>query len=103
MIEASIDHAEEDFEAAQMAGARVDADTILVAVAKAQKSEAWTELSGGEKAGIISAIEKVRAARDGSDRQILQTAVEHLNEITRGLAEQMMNSAVSAALKGTKI
>ncbi|MDE3197694.1 MAG: molecular chaperone DnaK, partial [Acidobacteriota bacterium] len=35
MIEASIDHAEEDFKAAQVAGARVDADTILAAVEKA--------------------------------------------------------------------
>ncbi|HXE62439.1 MAG TPA: Fe-S protein assembly chaperone HscA [Bryobacteraceae bacterium] len=103
MIEASIDHAEADFEAAQMAGARVDADTILAAVAKARGSDAWAELGSGEKAAISSAIERVQAARDASDRQALQSAVEYLNEITRGLAEQMMNSAVSAALKGTKI
>jgi molecular chaperone DnaK len=103
MIEASIDHAEEDFEAAQMASARVDADTILAAVGKAQKSEAWTGLSSAEKSEISASIDKVRSARDGSNRQTLQSAVEHLNEITRGLAEQMMNSAVSAALKGTKI
>jgi molecular chaperone DnaK len=103
MIEASIDHAEEDFEAAQMAGARVDADTILAAAGKAQKSEAWASLSDGERASISSAIGRVQLARNGSDRGALQSAVDHLNEITRGLAEQMMNSAVSAALKGTKV
>ncbi len=103
MIEASIDHAEEDFEAAQMAGARVDADTILVAVTKAQRSEAWSDLSNAERAGITEAIDRVRTARDGSDRRELQAAIEHLNEITHGLAEQMMNTAVNAALKGTKV
>ncbi|HVW11158.1 MAG TPA: Fe-S protein assembly chaperone HscA [Bryobacteraceae bacterium] len=103
MIEASIDHAEEDFEAAQMAGARVDADTILTAVTKAQKSDAWGDLSNSERADITAAIGKVHSARKGADRRALQAAVEHLNEITRGLAEQMMNSAVNTALKGTKV
>ena len=103
MIEASIDHAEEDFEAAQMAGARIDADTILAAVMKARKSDAWVELGDVDRADILAATERVRAARDGSNRQVLQSSVEHLNEITRGLAEHMMNSAVSGALKGTKI
>ncbi|HVY94069.1 MAG TPA: Fe-S protein assembly chaperone HscA [Bryobacteraceae bacterium] len=103
MIEASIDHAEEDFEAAQMAGARVDADTILGAVTKAQRSEAWSDLSNAERAGITEAIDRVRTARDGSDRRELQAAIEHLNEITHSLAEQMMNTAVNAALKGTKV
>ena len=39
MIEASIDHAEEDFQAAQVPLARVDADAILAAIDKAKRSD----------------------------------------------------------------
>ena len=48
MIESSIDNAEADFKAAQVAGARVEAEAILTATEKAQLSDAWRELSGDE-------------------------------------------------------
>src|SRR3954466_2894146 len=52
MIEASIDHAEEDYEAAQVAGARVQADGVLAAVDKAGRDAAWEDLSNAERSDI---------------------------------------------------
>ena len=68
MIEASIDHAEEDFQAAQLAGARVDADAILAAVAKAQKNDAWLALADEERAAIVDGVNRLQTAyqRGGS-------------------------------------
>ncbi len=103
MIEASIDHAEEDFQAAQLAGARVDADAILLATAKAQKNEAWLALTDDERQAITDAVNRLKAAYNAEDHNVIRAQIEHLNEVTHALAEQMMNTAVSSALKGTKI
>ena len=103
MIEASIDHAEEDFAAAQLAGARVDADAILLATAKAQKDQAWLALTDDERAAIGDAINRLKLAYNAEDHNVIRAQIERLNEVTHSLAEHMMNTAVSSALKGTKV
>jgi Fe-S protein assembly chaperone HscA len=103
MIEASIDHAEEDFQAAQLAGARVDADAILLATAKAQKNDAWLAITDEERNAIGDAINRLKAAHDAEDHNVIRAKIERLNEVTHSLAEQMMNTAVNSALKGTKV
>ena len=49
MISESIDKAEEDFKARQVREARVEADTILAAVEKARRNDAWFDLSDEER------------------------------------------------------
>src|SRR5271167_4808032 len=56
MYEASINHAEEDLQAAQAAQARVDADAIFLAVNKAKRSDAYLDLEEGERIRIEEAI-----------------------------------------------
>jgi molecular chaperone DnaK len=103
MIEASIDHAEEDFQAAQLAGARVDADAILLATAKAQKNDAWLTLTDEQRQAITDAVNRLKLAYNAEDHNVVRVQIERLNEVTHTLAEQMMNTAVSSALKGTKV
>jgi Fe-S protein assembly chaperone HscA len=103
MIEASIDHAEEDYQAAQLAGARVDADAILAATAKAQKNDAWLALTDGDRREITDAINRLQLAYHAQDHNVIRAQIDRLNEVTHSLAEQMMNTAVSSALKGTKV
>jgi len=103
MIEASIDHAEEDYRAAQVATARVDADTILAAIDKARRDEAWGALEQEERSAIEERIGRLRVAYPTDDHSAIRAAIEALNEATHGLAENMMNTAVRGALKGTKI
>jgi Fe-S protein assembly chaperone HscA len=103
MIEASIDHAEEDYRAAQVAGARVDADAILMATDKARRDDAYLELTEDERRRITEAMNRLQLARNSDDHNLIRTHIEALNEATQRLAENMMNTAVRSALKGTKI
>jgi len=103
MIQESFDRAEEDLRERQMREARVEADSILLATEKAQKNEAWLNLSAEERATIENAKREIQAAYNGSDYRLLNEKIEALNHATQSLAENMMNTAVRGALKGTKI
>jgi Fe-S protein assembly chaperone HscA len=103
MIEASIDHAEEDYNAAQVASARVDADTILGAVDKAKRDPAWLDLSDEEQRNVTDAINRLQLVYHSNDYELIRKQIDVLNEVTHSLAENMMNSAVRGALKGTRV
>jgi len=81
----------------------VEADNILVATTKAQKSEAWTALSPDERAAIESAQRELEKVYHANDHHAINAKVDALNNVTLRLAENMMNTAVRGALKGTKI
>jgi Fe-S protein assembly chaperone HscA len=103
MYQASIDHAEEDLQAAQVAQARVDADGILLAIDKAKRNDAYTELADDERTRIEDAIRQLQSVYHGSDHHLIREKIDVLNDVTHNLAENMMNTAVRGALKGTKI
>ncbi|HVV45811.1 MAG TPA: Hsp70 family protein, partial [Bryobacteraceae bacterium] len=103
MIDEAIAHGEEDLRAAQVAVARVDAETILRAVEKAKRNDAWEALNEGERSEINAAVRELQTVMAGDDHHAIRAKIDVLNEITRKLAENMMNAAVSSALKGTKV
>jgi Fe-S protein assembly chaperone HscA len=103
MIDAAIEHGEEDLHAAQVALARVDADAILLAVDKAGRNDAWLELTDAEREEILGAIRQLQTVYHGDDHHAIRDRIDLLNEVTHKLAENMMNTAVGSALKGTKI
>ena len=103
MIDAAIEHGEEDLQAAQAALARVDADAILLAIEKAKRNDAWLELTDAEREQIADAIRQLQTVYHGADHHAIRDQIDLLNEVTHKLAENMMNTAVSGALKGTKI
>jgi molecular chaperone DnaK (HSP70) len=103
MIEASIDNAEADFKAAQLAGARVEADAILSATDKAKRDCAWSTLTDEERRGVDIAIRELQAVYHRDDHAAIRARIDSLNDATHKLAENMMNSAVNSALKGTKV
>jgi Fe-S protein assembly chaperone HscA len=99
----SIEHAEDDFKARQLAEARVEADLILSATEKAKQSDAYMELSGEDRREINSAINQLLMAYHHHDHLLIRVQIDLLNRATETLAENMMNTAVRGALKGTKI
>ena len=103
MILASIEHAEDDFRERQVREARVEADQILAAINKAKANEAWDALSADERAGVNLAINQLLLAYHGDSHVVILEKIEELNQATHPLAENMMNTAVQGALKGTKI
>jgi Fe-S protein assembly chaperone HscA len=103
MIRESLDNAETDMRERQVREARVEADNILGAIAKAQRNDAWEALSVEERNEIETAKRALLAAYHLPDHHAINARIEELNRVTTNLAESMMNTAVRGALKGTKI
>jgi len=96
----SFDFAEEDFRQRQLIEARREADTILTALAKGKKNDAWQQLTDKERTNAENLEKALVAATDGEDYSAIRKAIDALNEGTMHLAELMMDTAVSTALKG---
>ncbi|MDQ6663684.1 MAG: Fe-S protein assembly chaperone HscA [Acidobacteriota bacterium] len=103
MIEASIDNAEEDFKARQVAEARVEADAILAATDKAKQSDVYSDVDDVERQRITDTINQLLLAYHSEDHLLIREKIDALNEATMVLAENLMNTAVNSALKGIKI
>ena len=87
----------------QVREARVEADTILLAVDKAKANDAWDAISDDERAAVDRALNQLLMVYHGDDHLLIRAEIEKLDAATRKLAENMMNTAVRGALKGTKI
>jgi Fe-S protein assembly chaperone HscA len=100
MILESFDQAEEDFRQRQIIEARNEAQTILSALEKGKKSPAWGALTTDERQRIAKLERALREAEKIEDHQEIRNAIDALNQGTMRLAELMMDSAVTTALKG---
>src|SRR5213075_171744 len=100
MILSSFDNAEEDFRLRQIAEARVEADNILNALEKGKRNAAWQHLSNEERRDIQQLEKELIATKAADDYKKIRGAIDALNKATTQLAEMMMDSAVSSALKG---
>jgi molecular chaperone DnaK len=100
MILDSFDNAEEDFRRRQLIEARAETATILTALEKAKKSPAWGALTTDEKKQIAKMEKALAAVNAEEDYQTIRKAIDTLNHGTMRLAELMMDTAVSTALKG---
>jgi molecular chaperone DnaK len=100
MILDSFDNAEEDFRKCQLIEARAETTTILTALEKAKKSPAWGALTTDEKKQIAKMEKSLAAVNAEEDYQAIRKAIDTLNQGTMRLAELMMDTAVSTALKG---
>ncbi len=103
MILESFEKAQDDFKERQVREARVEADTILAAVKKARNDEAFRELPPDARAAIDRDVEQLLTVYNENDHLLIREKIDQLNESTHALAENMMNTAVRGALKGTKI
>jgi Fe-S protein assembly chaperone HscA len=100
MILDSFDNAEEDFRRRQLIEARNETSTILTALDKAKNSPAWGQLTSDEKKQIAKLGRALTAVNAEDGYQAIRKAIDTLNHATTRLAELMMDSAVSSALKG---
>jgi len=100
MILDSFDNAEEDFRRRQLIEARNEAATILAALEKGKQSPAWGVLTSDEKKQIAKMEKALSAVNVEDDYQAIRKAIDALNQGTMRLAELMMDTAVSSALKG---
>jgi len=103
MILESITNAENDIRERQVREARVEADRMLAALENAKQNDAWFDLPDEDKQAIQTAHNELLLAYHGEDHHLIQAHLEKLDKASLKLAENMMNTAVRGALKGTKI
>jgi molecular chaperone DnaK len=100
MLLESFDFAEDDFRQRQVIEARREGETILTALAKGKRNDAWRGLSADERDRIETSETALLEVNGGDDYQAIRNAIDELNKATMHLAELMMDTAVSTALKG---
>jgi molecular chaperone DnaK len=103
MILESFEKAQDDFKERQVREARVEADSILAAVKKARNDEAFRSLPTEVRAAIDWGVQVLLRVYNENDYLLIREKIDRLNKSTHTLAENMMNTAVRGALKGTKI
>ena len=97
MVEESFTFAEADVEARLLIEARNEADTVITHVERALGQGA-SLVGAEERAAIETALEALRRARGGNDRDLIREATTALNRATEHLAEVMMDAALKGAL-----
>jgi molecular chaperone DnaK len=103
MILDSFEHAEEDIEARLLIEARNEAQTVLEACRRSVKEDEYRALSDEDKGAIGGAVRQLEASLEQGDHQAIRDAIEQVNEKTMGLAELIMNAAVSRAIKNKRV
>ncbi len=98
MLEEAIDLGEQDLEERLLISARNDAEQILGALRK-QLGEFGRLVTAGERARMDEVVERLEAARTGTDRDLIAKLVEELNEVTTPFAERIMDAAIKLALE----
>jgi molecular chaperone DnaK (HSP70) len=100
MILDSFDNAEADFAKRLLIEARNEAESILSKVEQARTNPVWGALTGEELAAIDAARDHLTAVKAGEDAKALRDATLALDRATQRLAELMMDSAVTTAIRG---
>ncbi|MEM9820647.1 MAG: molecular chaperone DnaK [Bacteroidota bacterium] len=102
MLLDSIQHAEEDMKVRSLLEARNEANNILLAAQKFLQQNDQI-LSETEKSKTKELAEYLRQMVAGEDKDLINKAMETLNEYTTPLAHRAMDVNISAAMKGKKI
>ena len=100
MILDSFDNAEDDLNERQLIEAKNEATTILEAVEKGQKSDAWQKLTPDEIEAIHAAVLELEASVKGGEYKLIRRGIDTLDKKTHRFAELMMDNAVTRALTG---
>ncbi|HWT87437.1 MAG TPA: molecular chaperone DnaK, partial [Candidatus Angelobacter sp.] len=90
MLEESIEFAEQDFAERQLIEARTEAESILVATAKALSGEQANALPANERATIEGAVAALKESTGGQDYKLIRKRIDELNQATQNLAEILM-------------
>ena len=108
MLIESFEHAQADVDARLLIEARNEAESVIHATEKSLRRPNFPEIAAvdlqpGEQERIESALEVLRQAMAGSDRDAIRERTHDLNHATQHLAEVMMNRGVREALAGKNV
>ena len=98
LLEASYDHAIEDFNARQLIEFRQTAERVLQGI-EMHWTVAEKALPPTDCTAIRQQMEVVRQRMEGQDPQVLKSEMDRLGDLTRSLADTVMGQAVLSALQ----
>jgi molecular chaperone DnaK len=108
MLIESFEHAEADFDARLLIEARNEAESVIHATEKSLRRPDFEALVGAEipaseRAAIDASVAALKQAMAGTDRDAIGRLTHELNDVTRHLAEVMMNRSLNEALAGKSV
>jgi molecular chaperone HscA len=102
MLRDSMENADADMRRRLLIEAQVDADRVLQALAAALAAdEALATVE--DRAAIAAAAERLRAARQGSDRDLITALIEALEKAALPFAQRRIDRAIGRALAGRSL
>ena len=102
MLLESITHAKDDIAVRALVEAKTEGEQILAVTEKFLTKNA-SIIDKQELIATAQAMQNLQLALTMNDKNLIQSKIEELNEITRPFAERAMDAAVSGALKGKTI
>ena len=103
MLIESFEHAEQDIRSRQVLDARTEAETILMAAARAMNDYGEDVVTLSERAKIQEAVNALEESCRGEDAGRIRDMVDALNEVTMPLAERMMDNVLKSALENKRV
>ena len=102
MLLESITNAKDDIALRALVEAKTEGEQILQVTEKFLQKN-YQIITKDEMIATANAIQALQLSLTMNDKNLIQTKIEELNEISRPFAERAMDAAVSSALSGTKI
>ncbi|HYF29752.1 MAG TPA: Fe-S protein assembly chaperone HscA [Chitinophagaceae bacterium] len=102
MLLDSITHARDDISTRALVEAREEARQLIDTTENFLRKN-QEHLTPGEVADTRTAIDELAGLMGGNDKDLIQTHIEKLNEISRPYAERVMDTAIGIAMKGKKL
>jgi molecular chaperone HscA len=102
MLLESITHAKDDIATRALLEARTEGEQLLETTEKFIQKNAQ-HLSSDEMLATADAMQALQLALTMDGKDLIHTKIEELNNISRPYAERVMDTAISFALKNTKI
>ena len=102
MLMDSITHAKEDIAVRALVEASTEGEQLLAATENFLSKHA-SSIQQDELMDTAQAMQALQLALTMADKNLIQSKIEALNEISRPYAERLMDEAVGAAMKGKTI
>lgn len=100
ILKDSFEHAEEDMYVRQLSEQQVEADRVIEALSSALSKDGDKLLSNKEKILIEKAKERLLAAREGNDSELIKQAIKELEEKSEAFIGRRMNHSVQSLMQG---
>lgn len=103
MIKSSMTHGKADIDARMFKEQQVEADRVIEAVTSALQQDGDRLLNQDEQQAIIKQIEALIIARNGDDKDAIETQIKAVDAATQIFANRRMDQSIHTALSGKSV